>query len=500
MKTIAQLLALLEAAQADMENYSGKALGAADDADKVKYTTLFEAKKDDFDDLSAEVESAKTLAASAKVVEDAKALLPKDPAPAPFNLNPEGQPGEGAKAGIPNQEHAEPVRNVIQKHQFFRTYMREGAKALSGQEFGAIQTPIHKQKGKAGPNSVMLPRALSAMIFAQSRGMGKSFQIPFALESHEMEAAKVMLSTDATGGVTDSGGNDIFNPEWRPQLLERDYFLPNLFDMATVVPSSNGSVTWPMLDQDTDYSGETHKNARSFKFGGVAFTWKGTEGADKADTAEPTFKDFTITTDELSGWTEMSLEMLRRSAIDLESVLIRLMKDAAKEMYSYAILHGSGTNMPLGLLGGGSGVNTIAREIDNQISWADITNVEYSLAMAQRVKAHYLVSDPAEGYLKRDLDTTGRPLFVSDFTQPMRKVLAGYPYLAHEYGPALGTEGDMVFGNMKDYMFAVEQDISIARSDEAEFKAGRVVFRMISWVGGRPIYPTSFTALTDAPA
>jgi len=275
-------------------------------------------------------------------------------------------------------------------------------------------------------------------------------------------------------------------PDFRPQLLRMPVAMPALYDYCRIVTGVNGTATWPKLDQDEG------------NFGGVAFTWKATEGADKAET-EPVFTDFEVSTKELSGWTEASLTMLRRSAIALEQELTGLFRDAARYEFSRVILRGlTASNQPEGILSA-TGIQTVNRQTASQVDWTDLTNLEYAVTQGNRMNAIYTVDDTVEKYLKQEVDTDERPIYTRDTATGLRNQLAGYNYVAHEHGPALGTKGDVVYGNFQNYVFAVEEDIAIARSDHAEFKKGRVVFRMISFVGGKAMYPGAFAVL-DVPA
>ena len=117
----------------------------------------------------------------------------------------------------------------------------------------------------------------------------------------------------------------------------------------------------------------------------------------------------------------------------------------------------------------------------------------------QRRNGRYVNDDTVEKYLKQTLDTLNRPIYTNDVNSNFKDRLAGYPYTPHKYGSlALGTRGDVIFGDWSSYAFAMEEEIAIARSEHAEFKKGRIVYRMICYVGGKPIYPQHFAVLDDA--
>ena len=170
----------------------------------------------------------------------------------------------------------------------------------------------------------------------------------------------------------------------------------------------------------------------------------------------------------------------------------RPFRGAAKYELSKKVLRGTGTNQPQGIIAA-TDINDVARQTVNQVVHKDLTNLLYAVAMARRLGGRFILDDSVEKYLVQLEDGQGRTLFTTDMSSGPKYNLAGYPYTAHEYGPTLGTEGDVVFGNPQQYALAVEEDIAIARSEHAEFKKGLVVFRMIMFVGGKPIFGDSFS-------
>lgn len=450
-----ELIAKAKAVYADMESALAKSKSAETDEKKKEWRSVYNAKSQEFDELKSDIEDAKAQAHAKSLIDSAEKELKTDTKGK--SLNPEDPP-EGKSIEVVN----DPVKNERERRKFFLEYVKGGAKALQGEQFRAIQPKDSKVRDVA-PDAVVLPWGMR----------------------NEILGGKVVLSTDATGGATDSGAANLLAEDFKAQLLKEPVISPALFDNARVIRAINGKAVYPMLENST--GGGIH--------GGVAFTWKGTEGADKQET-EPVFKEFTVSTVELSGWTELSLQALSRSAIELESELMTLFRDAARHEFSLKMLNGDGSDEPQGVVAA-SGVKTVARGTADQVDWDDLVNLEYAVTMGNRVGARYTVNDDAEKFIKGQTDGDGKPLFTRDTGSNISNLLAGYSYNGHEYGPALGTKGDVTFGNWNNYAFAVEEEIAIAKSEHAEFKKGRIVFRLIAFVGGKPIFPTGFAVLDD---
>jgi len=295
--------------------------------------------------------------------------------------------------------------------------------------------------------------------------------------------AKVMLSTDTTEYSTDSGSGNLRPDPLIAELLRMPVDMPDLFSLCRQIPAAAGRASWPVLDQPNGGN-----------FGGVVHTWKASEGLTKAST-EPYFTDFTIATHELSSWTEMNLSTISRSVIDVVKLVEQLFRDSGHYEWSRVILNGAGTTQPDGIVDY-SGINSVTRNAPGHVGWKDLSKLKYALSRGNRLGAFYVLDDTVESDLAETVDGDGRPLFTNSTDSEINVKLAGRPYVAHEHTPQLGTAGDIVLGNWKQYGVGVEENITIARSDHAEFKKGNVVIRMISFIGGKPIQPTAFAQLT----
>jgi HK97 family phage major capsid protein len=464
MKTIKQILAAMEACQKDMEALQGKCQSEQDQAKVAGYKAVLGDKMKEFDGLKAELEEAKTAADVQRTIDEAKRMAATVPG---AELNPDDQPGDKGKSKVEVPSDKAKAERELTGH----CCAFLAGKNISDVAHDALRPSARIMVGAKDVDAnltVMVPKGMAARILNPIFG------------------GKVILSTDANAAAN-SNAHALLAPDFRPELLRQPVYNPVLYDLVKVIQAYNGKATWPKLDQ-TDGK----------HFGGVAFTWKSTEGADKGET-EPKFSDFTVETHELSGWTEMSISALNRSSIALEALLTDLFQQAARYEFSKQILIGDGVNKPLGITQA-PGLKMIARKAAGQINPKDLTALEFAVTKALRAGGIYILDDTAEQFLKDLSDGMDRPLFrqsLTDVMNPSNTRLNGYNYDGHEFGPALGTTGDILFGNPQQYCFAVEEDVAIARSDHAAFKQGRIVFRMISFVGGRPVYEDSFVGLGD---
>ena len=338
---------------------------------------------------------------------------------------------------------------------------------LSGEERKLI-TPKSLAEGLKGKDAARMPNSLVCRI------MGPTYASAFG---------KTMYSTATPAtGTNPSAAQNLVPPEFRAQLQQLPYDQPSVFDRVTVVPSSTGTVTWPALVQTA-----------SNEFGGVAFQWLG-EGAEKPET-EPEFEQKEIATHELSGYTEISERLLSRSSINLETLLASLFRGAMVYTIDNAILQGSGTGQPLGIINT-AGINLVTRAAAGAVGYADLVNLKHAVKAVHRGGATFVLEDTVETGLELLTDTQGRPLFNASVANGPYDRLTGYPYLVGTNCPTLGYVGDIVYGNLKHYVLVMEEDITLARSEHVKFRTNKIAFKVYTVVGGRLLQPRAMSILS----
>lgn len=454
-RTLKQIVEEMEVCQQRMETLHGKAKDETDTTKKAELVSQIKAKTAEFADLRTELSDAKTAFENAKALEDAKALIATDVQGK--NLNPGPLPTPGVSASV------DPATDAHLRRGFFQSYLKHGAKALSGEQFAALQPKDGRFTNAMGDQSVCVPMEMTNVILG-----------------------KVVASTDSTGGATDSGAANLFQGTFFPELQKIPAAIPGVYDLCRIIPASAGKAVIPKLEHGT--GGGT--------FGSVACTWAASEGATKGET-EPTFAQLEISTNELSAYTDVTIQALSRSAINLEAELMTLFRDALRWELNYRIMRGSGSTQPLGVIHSSSACTTLNRAVNNDVSWVDLVGMEFAIPMGIRSRGTFICDDTVEKALKWALDGQQRPLFARN-PGTGKVELNGYTYTSHEYGPDMGTKGDIVFGDFQQYGVALESDVAIARSEHAEFKKGLITYRVMCLVGGKVIHPTAFVVLDVA--
>lgn len=313
----------------------------------------------------------------------------------------------------------------------------------------------------------VLPKSISAMFLGAQIG-------------YDMLKGKVVLSID--NAITNpSLAHNLVPQEFRATLLQMPMPPANIVTQVTRLPTNTGELTIPQLVQ-TDGS----------EFGGVAFDW-----VDEAETkpeTEPQFTQVTITCHELAGYTELSHKILIRSAIALEPLLSSLYRAGISDELENMILNGSGTGRPLGILNT-TGVHLVNRAAAGTVGYQDLVDLKYEVQFYHRQGARWCMGDDVEQDLVGDVDADGRPLYSNSIASGPYDRLLGYPFDVSYRSPALGSSGDLIWGNWKYYYLVVEEDVTIAKSDHFRFRSNRRAIKVFINVGGRAVQPRAFAYL-----
>lgn len=458
-KEAKRVFALIEASRTKLDELEGK---EEKDEGAIKAAkAVYEEHKATFDGLQGKVEEAKEHQARIAMKREIDALLePEDNTTVP--------------AGQPDTRPAQ-AKDLVKQEQeltkLFTSYVQ--GKALSDVGRDALKPKSPRlQEGEAG-GSVVIPERLTNRIMGSSwmYGMGKT----------------IFSTATPAGfpGVTNpSAAQNLVPQEWRNQMQMLPFESMTVLDLVTIVPSTTGTVTWPALVQ-------TQANL----FGGVAFQWLG-EGAEKPET-EPEFEQREIVCHELAGYTEVSERALSRSAIQLEAFLARLFRGAMRRTLDTVILTGSGAGQPQGIAGT-AGINLVTRTTANQVSDRDLVNLKHAVLPDHRPGASYQIHDQVEQFLELTVDTLGRPLFRASTANGPYDRLCGYPYVVGTNLNALGTSGDVIYGNLSHYILVMEEEITLARSEHAKFRENKIAFKVFAVIGGRLMEPLAFSILSDA--
>ncbi len=248
-------------------------------------------------------------------------------------------------------------------------------------------------------------------------------------------------------------------------------------------------IRMPMLNM----SGSLSAGQSNF-FGGMSGQWTA-EAATRVE-SEPSFKEVVLVANEFSGYALASRNLLFDNKVALEQRLTRLFREMIAWYRDYAYLVGDGVGKPRGILNAPATL-TVARATASHIGYPDICSMLGKLLPQSWKTAMWVLTQSGLTDMLQLADTNGQlviqPYFSSTMgpagVKPVMQML-GIPVKVTEKTPALGTAGDLMLIDPKQYFTATRTDVEIAASEHYRFINNQLTYRYIfrgdgeSWLDG----------------
>jgi HK97 family phage major capsid protein len=169
----------------------------------------------------------------------------------------------------------------------------------------------------------------------------------------------------------------------------------------------------------------------------------------------------------------------------LQAELSRTMLTALQS----AVINGTGTGQPKGLLAAGIITNTLLNQPLGYDAFAK------ALALLKRGYAAGAAWAMSNATLYSSvvgvMDGTGRPLFNNPNDGSVSRIL-GKPLIIDDFIP----DGTVIVGNFQFYGMNFPQDILLEVSRDSSFRKGLIDYRALAVADGQPIIPDAFVKLT----
>jgi HK97 family phage major capsid protein len=350
------------------------------------------------------------------------------------------------------------------------------------------------------------PQASASVKMAASATLENVYKAPldptfrerFAASEAKTKGISLKTALAESAGVT--GGYTV-PTEYAMQLLQ---FRPEdnvLVGFTDDYPMTGRELKMPALDQTTPLGVVGQSNY----FGGVVASWVA-EAQTRPET-EPRFREITLVANELSGYSLASRNVLYDNKVALEQRLTQLFGGAVAWYRDYAYLAGDGVGKPRGIINHPAtlGVN---RATANVIGYADICAM-YGLLMPQSIKnAFWVMQQSVLGNFLTMADTNGQlvvqPYFpvyqagVAGGPATVRPIMSmlGLPIKTTEKVSTLGSTGDLLLIDPKQYFTASRQELEVAASEHFRFTNNQITYRFIYRGDGEP-WPNSYFTLSD---
>ncbi|QRF55747.1 phage major capsid protein [Variovorax paradoxus] len=286
-------------------------------------------------------------------------------------------------------------------------------------------------------------------------------------------------TTFGSEGVGADGGFAV-PPDFRNTIIQKVMGEDSLLPLTDQQISSGNSITFP-ADETTPWQSS----------GGIQAYWE-VEGGQKTQ-SKPALVEKTVKLNKVIALVPLTDELLE-DAPAMASYVNRKAPEKIVFKVNDAIINGTGVGMPLGILKS-PGTVIVAKESGQSadtVVFANLTKMWTALTPMARRNARWLMNADVEGQLMgMSFPGTGTavPVYLppGGLSAAPYGTLFGRPIAYSEAMPALGDEGDIVFGDLSNYLSGVKaggvkSDVSI----HVWFDYDITAFRFVLRVGGQP--------------
>lgn len=297
------------------------------------------------------------------------------------------------------------------------------------------------------------------------------------------------LTTRAASGLNESNPSDggfLVQQDFVSELLKRTYETGILASKVKKIPISTNANSLKINAVDED------SRANGSRFGGVQTYWEGE--ADTLAASKPKFRVLELSLKKLTGLCYATDELLQ-DATALEAVIRQAFAEEFGFKIDDAIITGTGSGEPLGILKSGALV-TVAKEA----SQTEVIKVENLVKMWNRLWARsransvWYINQEVEPYLYT-LKIGDTPVYVpaGGLSEKPYGTLFGRPVIPLEQCSAAGDLGDIILADASQYLLIDKGGINAASSIHVRFLYDENVFRFIYRVDGEPIWNKPLT-------
>jgi len=290
-------------------------------------------------------------------------------------------------------------------------------------------------------------------------------------------AGHMEIGEDSQGGFLVP---EVYRADLQMIALENAIVRPN---GATVIPPiKTDSVKIPYVNDPSH---------ASTVFGGVQAKWTA-EAVTKTAT-KPTFGQMELIPKKLAGTTFTSNELLADSAIALEPLIKRMFGSAWGYYEDLAFIAGTGVGQPLGILNCNV-LKTVNRNTALRVLFEDIREMYACMLGPSHPYAIWVIN---QGVLPDLIGMTAQdavpgantnPIWINremGAENPIPGRIFGRPFFISEKMPALGTQGDIGYFDMRYYFIFDRQPITIDVSTHVAFEEDETCWRFVLRVAGQ---------------
>lgn len=301
------------------------------------------------------------------------------------------------------------------------------------------------------------------------------------------------IITKSPTGMNEAVGNEggfPLAPTFVAEIMEIMHLQYNLLDEVDKHEITSSSVKINANDETSRVNGSRR--------GGIRGYWVG-EG-DTLIGSKPKWRQITLNPHKLAVLYYATEELLADSGTMLSTSVSRWSAEEIAFLCNDAVINGDGVSKPLGILGSGALIS-VAKETGQTAATIMSQNVVKMFArmhVSSRANATWWINQEVEAQLPfMTIGTAGAQLAVyippGGLGDKPYGTLLGRPVRVLEQCAALGTVGDIMFVDPKQYLAATRGQIQSTMSIHVAFLTDEQVFKLTFRVDGQPWWAAALT-------
>ena len=307
-----------------------------------------------------------------------------------------------------------------------------------------------------------------------------------AQPNRPMVDERLMNSASGANESVPSDGGFLVQTDFASDLLKHTFETGILAPRCKRIPISTNANALKInaLDDSSRVNGA--------RWGGIQTYWE--NEADELISSKPKFRTMDLSLKKLTGLCYATDELLQDAAA-LQSVITQGFAEEFGFKIDDTILNGNGAGQPLGILNSTSLV-TVAKETDQsaKITVENLIKIWSRCWGRSRANAVWYINQEIEPLLYT-LKIGDVPVYLpaGGLSEKPYATLFGRPIVPLEQCGALGAVGDIILGDMSQYLLIDKGGINTASSIHVRFLYDESVFRFIYRVDGQPIWNKPIT-------
>jgi HK97 family phage major capsid protein len=287
--------------------------------------------------------------------------------------------------------------------------------------------------------------------------------------------------------LDDPTGGYLVPPEYRNQIIDASLEDAIIMPRATKIPMASNRVSIPFI-QDT-----TH--ASSTVFGGVVLYR--TAEASQYTASNIKVGRIELSLHSLTGMVVVTNELLEDSPISLEPILVNKFGQALTFVQEKDFLRGTGQGQPLGILNAGATVS-VAAENAQTATTLNFQNVVKMYARFRGTNGVWMINHdvlPQLCTMSLAVGSAAIPVYLpaNGAADAPYGTLMGLPVFKTEHCSTLGTVGDIVLADWRQYYIGTKGGVKTASSMHLRFDYNEMVYRFQVRYDGQPATPAPLT-------